>query len=161
MSDPELPGLEKKDPELPIQTIRLRKKQYKLFGIVTNMDWEGERLIWWQRERCGKSEEVHSILKNDLAGGVMPSQYFGSNAAWWWIAVLSFNLLMAMKQLVLKDAWVPKRMKAIRFSIINLPGRVVHHAGYLIVKLTSRGNCFDLLSRMRREIAALLPAPAT
>jgi len=161
MSDPELPGLDKKDPELPFQTIRLRKKQYKLFGIVTNMDWEGERLIWWQRERCGKSEEVHSILKNDLAGGVMPSQYFGSNAAWWWIAILSFNLLMAMKRLVLGEAWVPRRLKAVRFHIINLPGRVVHHAGYLIVKLTSRGNSFDLLSHIRQKIAELLPAPAT
>ncbi|MFH1313975.1 MAG: transposase [Candidatus Eisenbacteria bacterium] len=161
LSDPELPGLEKNDPELPFPTIDLDKKRYKLFGVVTNMDWQGERLFWWQRERCGKSEEVHDILKNDLAGGIMPSGYFGSNAAWWWIAVLSFNLLMAMKQLVLKEAWVPKRMKAIRFDIINVPGRVVHHAGYLIIKLTRRGNSFDLLTKIRQGIAALLPAPAT
>jgi hypothetical protein len=161
LSDPELPGLEKNNPELPFPTIDLDKNRYKLFGIVTNMDWEGERLIWWQRERCGKSEEVHDILKSDLAGGIMPSGYFGSNAAWWWIAVLSFNLHMAMKQLVLENAWVPKRMKAIRFHIINLPGRVVHHAGYLIVKLCSRGNSFDLLTQIRQGIAALLPAPAT
>lgn len=87
LSTPELPGLENKDPKLPFQTIELDDKQYKLFGLVTNMDWQGERLIWWQRWRCGKSEEVHDILKNDLAGGVMPSGYFGSNAAWWWVAL--------------------------------------------------------------------------
>jgi len=30
-------------------------------------------VIWWHRERCGKSEEVHSVLKEDLAGGQMLS----------------------------------------------------------------------------------------
>jgi hypothetical protein len=34
------------------------------------------------RERCGKSEEAHSVLKEDLAGGQMPSNLFGANAAW-------------------------------------------------------------------------------
>jgi len=29
----------------------------------------GDQVIWWLRERCGKSEEVHSVTKNDLAGG--------------------------------------------------------------------------------------------
>lgn len=40
-----------------------------VFGIVTNMDWEGGKLIRWLHERCGKSEEAHSVMKEDLAGG--------------------------------------------------------------------------------------------
>ena len=161
MSTPELPGLEKKDRQLPFPTMQFDQRQYKVFGIVSNMDWEGGRLIRWQRERCGKSEEVHSILKHDLAGGVMPSGYFGANAAWWWISVISFNLLMAMKLLALGDAWVPKRLKAIRFHIINLPGRVVRHARSLVIKLSANGRSYDLLAKIRERIAALVPAPAT
>ncbi len=34
---------------------------YKLFGVVTNRKDAGEQVIWWLRERCGKSEEVHSV----------------------------------------------------------------------------------------------------
>ena len=42
-------------------------------------------------QRCGKGEEVHGVLKDDLAGGRLPSGLFGANAAWWAIAVLAFN----------------------------------------------------------------------
>ena len=38
---------------------------------------------------CGKGEEVHRVLKEDLAGGRLPSGQFGVNAAWWAIAVLA------------------------------------------------------------------------
>ena len=51
---------------------------------VANISPDG--VIWWLRERCGKSEEVHSALKSDLAGGQMPSGLFGANAPWWALA---------------------------------------------------------------------------
>ena len=164
MSDPELPGLEKPEAELPFPTAILGskvKKRYKLTAIVTNRTLPGEQLIWWHRERCGKSEEVHAILKDDLAGGVLPSGYFGANAAWWWAAVLSFNLLMAMKRLVLKKEWLPRRLKAIRFQIIALPGRVVRHARKLVIKLGGGQTAYQLIVHIRTAIANLLPAPAT
>ena len=36
------------------------------------MDWDGEKLIHLQRKRCCKSEEVHSVMKEDLVGGKIP-----------------------------------------------------------------------------------------
>ncbi len=71
--------------QLPFPTIELNQKRYKLSAIVTNLDWYGELIVHWYRERCGKSEEAHSIMKEDLAGGRLPSSDFGENAAWWWI----------------------------------------------------------------------------
>ena len=38
-------------------------------GVVTNRELPGDELIRWYRQRCGKGEEVHSVLKEDLAGG--------------------------------------------------------------------------------------------
>ena len=70
-------------------------------GIVTNREIPGDELISWYRERCGKSEEAHSIIKEDLAGGKFPSGLFGANAAWWQIMILAHNLNVAMKRLVL------------------------------------------------------------
>ena len=63
-------------------------------------------------QRCGKGEEVHGVLKDDLAGGRLPSGLFGANAAWWAIAVLAFNLNSAMKRLALGGQWASKRLKA-------------------------------------------------
>ena len=61
----------------------------------------GDELIWWYRKRCGKSEEAHSVMKEDLAGGKLPSCLFGANAAWRHIMILALNLNSAMKRLVL------------------------------------------------------------
>jgi len=164
LSEPELPGMETPDAELPFATAVLgstNKKRYKLKAIVTNRTLPAEELIWWHRERCGKSEEVHAILKDDLAGRVLPSRYFGANAAWWWMNILAFNLLMAMKRLVLPEEWLPRRLKAIRFHIICLPGRVTRHARQLNINIGGGQAAYQLMLHIRETIARLLPAPAT
>jgi hypothetical protein len=68
----ELPGVEEQR-ELPFQTVEIREQRYKVFGMVTNMEADGGELVVWQQERCGKSEEVHKVMKEDLAGGTLPS----------------------------------------------------------------------------------------
>lgn len=155
----ELPGLESQQ-ELPFPTMRMEGAKYKVFGVATNMDWEGEKLIHWLHERCGKSEEAHAVMKNDLAGGKFPSQLFGVNAAWWWMMALAHNLNAIMKRHVLGAAWVYKRMKAIRFSLINLAGRVLERARRLIVRLNQWQPMARFLMEVRCRIAALMPVPA-
>jgi len=79
-------GIEDPQLSLPFPAMQIEEKRYKVFGIVTNIDYEemnGEDLIHWLHERCGKSEEVHAVMKNDLAGGKLPSADFGENATWW------------------------------------------------------------------------------
>jgi hypothetical protein len=87
-----LPGTEWDEKELPFQTMLKDRVKYKVFGIVTNMNWDGQELIEWHYKRCGRSEQAHSMMKEDLAGGTLPSGDFGENAAWWWIMILAFNL---------------------------------------------------------------------
>jgi hypothetical protein len=154
---PALPGL-CEQPALPFPTMEWAGKSYKVFGIVTNMDWEGEKLIHWHHERCGKSEEAHSVMKEDFAGGKLPSAKFGVNASWWWIMILAFNLNAVMKRLALGEGWANKRMKAIRFHLIQLPGWVKERARQLELRL-SRCHAQVLLA-VRRRIAMLLPVPA-
>ena len=64
--------------QLPFPTQEFGPKgTYKLFGVVTNRKDAGDQVIWWLRERCGKSEEVHSVMKSDLAGGQLPTPHGG------------------------------------------------------------------------------------
>jgi hypothetical protein len=152
LAQPELPGMEG---QLPFPTMTIEKKRYKVFGIVTNRDTEGSELVNWLHKRCGKSEEAHSVMKEDLAGGRLPSADFGENAAWWGIMILAFNLNAAMKQLALKGSWVAKRMKAIRFSLISLPGRVMTHARELVVRLAKGHPSLETLLTVRQRIMEL------
>ena len=133
---------------------------HKLFGVVTNRKLPGDELIRWYRQRCGKSEEAHGVMKEDLAAGKLPSGLFGANAAWWAIAVLAFNLNSAMKRLVLGEGWVTKRLKAIRFAFISLPGRVVRRARKLIIRLSRGHPSYGLLVEARQRILALANGPS-
>ena len=149
-----LPGM---DEQLgfPFQTMDWGAVKYKVTGVVTNRDIAGDELIRWYRERCGKSEEAHSIMKEDLAGGKLPSGLFGSNAAWWQIMILAFNLNVAMKRLVLGGDWAHRRMKAIRFWLINVPGRVLRHARRLVVRLVGGHASNRILLQARRRMVIL------
>ncbi len=149
-----LPGMEAQL-TLPFQTVNWGPVTYKVTGIVTNRDLPGDELIWRYRARCGKSEEAHSIMKEDLAGGKLPSQLFGANAAWWQIMILAFNVSAAMKRLVLGESWVNPRMKAIRFRLINLPGRVRERARQLFVRLSGGHPSNETLFHARRRMMCL------
>lgn len=159
MKQLELPGMELQL-RLPFQTMHWEGQRYKVFGIVTNMDWEGNDLIRWLYKRCGKSEEAHSVMKEDLAGGKFPSGKFGENAAWWWIMVLALNLNAAMKGLVLGGSWVSRRMKAIRFHLINLPGRVLERSRQLIIRLGKAHPSLGVLLEARTRIKVLALDPS-
>ena len=114
--------------------------RYKLFGIVTNiMDREADKIVLWQRKRCGNSEQVHDTLKNQFAGGHVPSKLFGANAAWWWISVLALNLQNILKSHILPEELKRKQPKGLRFGLYSIAGRIVRHAGQWIVKL-NRSN---------------------
>jgi hypothetical protein len=160
MGSAELPGLELIQQQLPFPTMKIAFQNYKVFGIVTNMDWEGEALIHWHRERCGKSEEAHSVMKEDFAGGKLPSGDFGENAAWWWIMIMAINLNSVMKRLALGKTWSPKRMKAMRFSFINVPGRIVERSREMIIRLTKGNPVIDLLIGARSRIMELTLSPS-
>jgi hypothetical protein len=156
-----LPGLEPAPKALPFQTYEVETKtgvkRYKLHGIVTNrLTMPGEELIQWYRNRCGKSEEAHKILKEDLAGGVLPSGKFGANAAWWALVVLTFNLEAVMKRLVLQESWIPKRLKAVRFHLIGVAGRLVTHGRKLILKVAEEVHQWFV--RLRTRIQGLVEA---
>jgi len=154
-----LPGLEETT-SLPFPVIEMEKDRYKVHGLVTNMDWKGEALIDWLYQRCGKSEEAHAVMKDDLAGGKLPSGDFGENAAWWWIMILAYNLNAIMKHQVLGQEWAPRRMKAIRYHVIGLAGRVVKRSRSLFLQLSGDHPSTGLLLRAREKIGRLVALPS-
>lgn len=129
--------------------------RYKIRGIVTNRTLDGHELIAWYRQRCGKSEEVHSVMKEDLAGGKLPSGDFGENAAWWAIMILALNLNAAMKRLVLPQSWSNKRLKALRYGLINLAGQVRKRSRQYQILLSPYQPALALLLQVRERITRL------
>ena len=99
-------------------------------------------------------------MKEDLAGGRLPSGDFGENAAWWVIMIIAFNLNALMKLLVLPKSWSTKQLKAIRFGFIHITGKVLTRSRELIVRLSSRHPSTGLLFDVRRRIMELALVPS-
>ena len=110
---------------------------WRHFSVVTNMDWHGDHLLRWHREKQGTVEHGHGVLKNDLGGGVLPTGKFGSNAAWWRLQVLVANVLELLKVQALPEELSSARPKRLRFSLFCLAGRLVTHARRLVLRLSS------------------------
>lgn len=111
---------------------------YKVFGVVTNIDIEemsAAEVILWHRGRCGKSEEVHHILKEELAGGHVISGKLGANAFWWNVSVLAMSLHSLLKQMVLPEEARRSRPKTLRSFFYTMAGRVIHHARRIILRV--------------------------
>jgi Transposase DDE domain group 1 len=99
------------------------------------------------------------VMKSDLAGGQLPSGLFGANAAWWTLMILALNLNTTMKRLVIGKDWVTKRMKALRFRLIGLPGRVVNHTRKLIIRLGAGTEALATFISARQTIRGLACGP--
>lgn len=104
-------------------------------------------------------------MKDDLAGGKLPSATFGANAAWRAIMLIAMNLNVVMKRLVLERVaasanWETRRMKAVCLHLIGLPGLVVHHARQLVVMLGCGHPSNELLIKVRQGILALAAVPS-
>jgi hypothetical protein len=162
---PEETGNRYREP-LRYVAIRIGKKQgalfadgstVKYFAVVSNVwEWTPKRLLEWHREKAGSIEAVHDIIKNELAGGVMPCGRFGANAAWLRLAVLTYNVLTALKRLALPPELLRARPKRLRFLIFNTPGKLVHHARSTWLRLGCSWQRFSDWNGALR----LLPLPA-
>ena len=125
--------------------IRIRPRQGELFKdgsdakyfVVASNEWNwgARKLLEWQREKAGTIEAVHDVLKNELAGGVMPCGRFGANAAWIRLALLTHNVLTALKRIGLPEPWLRARPKRLRFRIFCSPAKLVHHARQLLLRV--------------------------
>lgn len=125
--------------------IRVRRRQGELFAdgssakhfvVASNeWNWSSKKLLEWHREKAGSIEALHHVLKNELSAGVMPCGRFGANAAWLRFAVLTHNVLTALKRIALPEPWLHARPKRLRFQIFCSPGKLVHHARQVLLRV--------------------------
>lgn len=149
--------------------IRVRSRQRDLlledgqrwqhFAIVSNMSWNGERLLRWHREKQGTVEHAHGVMKNELAGGTLPCGRFGANAAWWRLNVLVVNLLQLVKTKALPPQMALLRPKALRFRLLNIPGVVIRHARQVLLRLAEGHPVLRFYAAAREAIATLIRSP--
>lgn len=111
----------------------------KYLAVVSNRhELPAKELVRWHWEKAGTVEHVHDVVKNELGGGVLPCGRFQANAAWFRFALLTYNVLSALKAIGLPTDLKDARPKRLRFQIFTLPAVVARHARKLVAKLVNR-----------------------
>jgi len=147
-----VPGekVEKKNTEpLRYVGLRLLKPQGELFddghaqryyAILSNRwDEDGGALLTWHRQKAGTIEHVHDEIKNGLGGGQLPSAKFGANAAWFRVACLAYNILVAVKHAWPDETLHNAKAKRVRFVLVNVAGRFSRDRRKISLHLAATG----------------------
>ena len=132
---------------------------YAIFGLVTNRTgMDGSELVHWHDARCGKGEQIHDDLKNGLGMGHVTSVELGSYAAWVWIQAFAYNLCSIFRHRYLRGAAARHRPTGLRNALFAIAGRVIRHAGKIIVRLSGGHPYVKLLTEAFSKIRNLVPA---
>jgi hypothetical protein len=163
------PGDWKKDaPPLRYIALRIQKKQGQLFAsgaetkylaVVSNR-WEltPAALLRWHWQKAGTIELVHDITKNELGAAVPPCGRFGANAAWYRLSLLTYNVLSALKSLALPPGLSTARPKRLRCTLFTLAGRLITHAGQLVLRISTAAEALAGLIAARTRLALVAQA---
>jgi Transposase DDE domain group 1 len=161
-----VPGDWPKDAEpLRYVALRIRTRQGQLFAsgyetkylaVVSNRrDRTPVELVRWHWQKAGTIELVHDVTKNELAAAVPPCGRFGANAAWYRLSLLTYNVLSAMKWLALPPSMETARPKRMRFSLFSIAGRILSHAGKLVLRIGREAEALPGLLAARLRIAEI------
>ena len=120
---------------------------------------EGGRLLAWHREKAGTVEHTHDEVKNELGGGHVPSQRFGVNSAWFKIALLTYNIISAIKGLCLEGEERTARLKRFRLLLIHVAGRMNRNNCVMGLRLCHNAAALKRMQRVWQVFE--LPTQAT
>lgn len=142
--------------------LRKLKEQQDLFNpymywvIITNRQQDMTSIVRWHRKRAD-CENIIKENKNGFALEHMPCGSFDANAAFTHIVVLAYNLIQALKYLLLPESWRTLTIKNLRFKLLHLGGTVVRHARQIIINLPEDYPYFDLYESLAYQVRGPCP----
>ena len=81
----------------------------------------------------------------------MPSEDFYANALYFAVEVLTYNTFIIMKNNLLPESFIDKTINTIRWSIINIAGRVSRTARSVYLKLASTADKLNMYIGIREK----------
>jgi hypothetical protein len=149
----------------PLRYVALRftPKQGQLFGeppkllaVVSNR-WAvpAAELLRWHWAKAGTIEAVHDVTKNELAGGLPPSGKFGANAAWYRLALLTYNVCTVLRHRALPARFWDARPRRLRYEVFTVPAALITHARQLTAQLGVPPLTAEELIAARGKLRAL------
>ncbi len=120
-----LPGLPTEPPSF--------ETRYKV--LATNHKEIPEWVLDWYNQRGDDSENRIKELKIGFGMERMPSGETKANALFFRIGVLAYNLFLLFRGQILSEAFDRAQIQTVRWQVYQVAGKVVRHAGALLLKV--------------------------
>lgn len=131
------------------------QEKYFHYAVATNLPEEKTAfdVLRWHNQR-GQAENFNKELKIGFGQDQMPCGQTFANAVYFRIGVLAYNLFLGFKCLACPTSWKQHTMTTVRWKLVQIAGRIVHHAGKMVLRLVVEAQMFDLLCGIRRRCHA-------
>jgi hypothetical protein len=135
--------------------------QYFYHAVATN--WlEGEKnteeVLKWHNQR-GQAENFNKELKIGLGMERMPCGQSYANAVFFRIGVIAYNLFIGFKRLSCPESWMKHTIATFRWKMVQVAGRIVKHAGEVVLKLMIDLEKLELFQGIRKRSFELSVCP--
>jgi len=133
-----------------------RPQPYCYHVIATNDQVRKPYEIIWFHNGRGNAENYNKELKSGFGMDYAPCRSIRADAVYFEIGVLAYNLVQAVKRLVLGGDWVRRTIASLRWRLLQMAGKVVRHGRRLILRVPK--SHFELFQTVRQRLE-LRPAP--
>jgi hypothetical protein len=135
--------------------------QYFYHAVATN--WLEEEkdtgeVLEWHNQR-GQAENFNKELKIGFGMERMPCGQSHANAVFFRIGVLAYNLFIGFKRLSCPETWVKQTIATFRWKMVQVAGRIVRHAGEIVLKLMVDFGKLELFRGIRKKSYELSLCP--
>ena len=122
---------------------------------VVASNWSEEEkgayeVLKWHNQR-GAAENFNKELKSGFGMERMPCGDSWANAVFFRIGVIAYNLFIGFKRLSCPDAWVHHTIATFRWKVVQVAGRIVRHAGQVILRLVVDTDMMSVFKRIRQR----------
>lgn len=128
------------------------QEKYFHYAVATNMPEEQSALdvLVWHNQR-GQAENFNKELEIGFGQDQMPCGQSEANAADFRIGVIAYNLFLGFKRLACPASWSQHTMVTLRWKLIQPTGRIVRHAGRVVLKLAVEADLLVLVHGIRSQ----------
>jgi len=146
--------------ELRRQPDLFADNRYFYHALASNWPIEEKgalQLLAWHNQR-GQAENFLKELKAGLGLDRMPCGQGFANAVFFRLGVIAYNLFLGFKRLSCPQAFWHHTIATLRWKLIQVAGRIVHHGRQLILKLALDGEKLRLFRSIRKRCYELAVA---
>ena len=121
------------------------------FAIATNLESDAVEVIRSYNRR-GQAENFIKELKIGYGMEYTPTGDFASNALWFALGCIAFNLGQALKLLALGADFARHTVATLRWRIYNRAAKLMRHAGAYWLRLSGGCNLLELFTQVRTKL---------